>query len=81
MVGTHFPGTSQSADTAKWTQECTSQTYAPELEMQQMLQLDLLLRPANLTSPVPTWHGAPSQVNHTMIRVQQLVLFVLASIG
>ena len=38
----------------------------PELEMQQMLQLDLLLRPANLTSPVPTWHGAPSQVNHTL---------------
>ena len=27
MVGTHFPRTSQSADTAKWTQECTSQTY------------------------------------------------------
>ena len=30
----------------------------------QMLQVDLLLRPANLTGPVPTWHGAPSQVNH-----------------
>ena len=29
-----------------------------------MLQVDLLLRPANLTGPVPTWHGAPSQVNH-----------------
>ena len=35
----------------------------PELQMQQMLQVDLLLRPANLTSLVPTWHGAPSQVN------------------
>ena len=35
----------------------------PELQMQQMLQLDLLLRLANLTSLVPTWHGAPSQVN------------------
>ena len=34
----------------------------PELQMQQMLQVDLLLRPANLTSLVPTWHGAPSQV-------------------
>ena len=32
--------------------------------MQQMLQVDLLLRPANLTDLVPTWHGAPSQVNH-----------------
>ena len=29
-----------------------------------MLQVDLLLRPANLTGPVPTWHGALSQVNH-----------------
>ena len=29
-----------------------------------LLQVDLLLRPANLTGPVPTWHGAPSQVNH-----------------
>ena len=37
----------------------------PELQMQQMLQVDLLLRPANLTSLVPTWHGAPSQVNHS----------------
>ena len=37
----------------------------PELQMQQMLQVDLLLRLANLTSLVPTWHGAPSQVNHT----------------
>ena len=36
----------------------------PELQMQQMLQVDLLLRPANLTDLVPTWHGAPSQVNH-----------------
>ena len=36
----------------------------PELQMQQMLQVDLLLRPANSTSLVPTWHGAPSQVNH-----------------
>ena len=35
-----------------------------ELQMQKMLQLDLLLRPANLTSPVPTWYGAPSQMNH-----------------
>ena len=35
----------------------------PELQMQQMLQVDLLLRPANLTGLVPTWHGAPSQVN------------------
>ena len=26
MGGTHFPGASQSADTANWTQECTSQT-------------------------------------------------------
>ena len=34
----------------------------PELQMQQMLQVDLLLRPANLTDLVPTWHGAPSQV-------------------
>ena len=34
----------------------------PELQIQQMLQVDLLLRPANLTSLVPTWHGAPSQV-------------------
>ena len=25
--------------------------------MQQMLQVDLLLRPANLTDLVPTWHG------------------------
>ena len=29
----------------------------PELQMQQMLQVDLLLRPANLTGLVPTWHG------------------------
>ena len=36
----------------------------PELQMQQMLQVDLLLRPANLTDLVPTWHDAPSQVNH-----------------
>ena len=35
----------------------------PKLQMQQMLQLDLLLRPANLTSLLPTGHGAPSQVN------------------
>ena len=35
----------------------------PELQMQQMLQVDLLLRPANSTSLVATWHGAPSQVN------------------
>ena len=38
----------------------------PELQMQQMLQLDLLLRPANLTRPVPTWHGVPSQVNYSV---------------
>ena len=32
------------------------------------LQVDLLLRPANSTSLVPTWHGAPSQVDHTLNR-------------
>ena len=35
----------------------------PELQMQQMLQLDLLLRPTNLTGLVQTLHGAPSRVN------------------
>ena len=38
----------------------------PELQMQQKLQVDLLLRLANSTSLVPTWHGAPSQVDHTL---------------
>ena len=42
----------------------TQAKSVPELQMQQMLQVDLLLRPANLTDLVPTWHGAPSQVNH-----------------
>ena len=35
----------------------------PELQMQQMLQVDLLLSDANLTTLTTTWHGAPSQVN------------------
>ena len=30
------------------------------------VESDLLLRLANSTSLVPTWHGAPSQVNHCM---------------
>ena len=34
----------------------------PELQMQQMLYVDLLLSPANLTSLLSTWHGAPYQV-------------------
>ena len=38
----------------------------PELQMQQKLQVDLLLRLVNFTSLVPTWHGAPSQVDHTL---------------
>ena len=33
----------------------------PELQMQEMLQVDLLLRPGNLTDLVPAWHGVPSQ--------------------
>ena len=36
-----------------------------ELQMQQMLQLGLLLRPVNLTNVVPIWHGALSQMKHT----------------
>ena len=38
----------------------------PELQIQQKLQVDLLLRLVNFTSLVPTWHGAPSQVDHTL---------------
>ena len=41
-----------------------------ELEMQQMLQVDLLVRPANFTSPLQTRHGAPSQVNNIAKRIQ-----------
>ena len=33
------------------------------LHATQRLQSDLLLEHANLTCPVPTWHGAPAQVN------------------
>ena len=38
----------------------------PELQMQQKLQVDLLLGLVNFTSLVPTWHGASSQVDHTL---------------
>ena len=36
----------------------------PELQMQQMLQVDLLLSDANYTPLITTWHGAPSQVTN-----------------
>ena len=38
----------------------------PKFQMQLKLQVDLLLRHVNFTSLVPTWHGAPSQVDHTL---------------
>ena len=66
--GTHTQGASQSAGTANWTPGTVAKTVPRSLQMQQMLQVDLLLRPINLIGLVPTWHGAPSQVDHTLNR-------------
>ena len=66
--GTHTQGASQSAGTANWTPGTVAKTVPRSLQMQQMLQVDLLLRPINLIGLVPTWHGAPFQVDHTLNR-------------
>ena len=64
--GTHIQGACQSAGIANWTQECTSQNCTLNSKCNTRLQVDLLLRLANLTSPVPTWHGANSH-DYSMI--------------
>ena len=66
--GTHTQGASQSAGTANLTPGTVAKTVPRSLQMQQMLQVDLLLRPINLIGLVPTWHGAPSQMDHTLNR-------------
>ena len=62
-------GASQSVVTTNWTPGTVAKTVSRSLEMQQMLQVDLLLRAANLTTLVTTRHGTHSQMDHSNKRI------------